>query len=662
MNFFEHQDAARKLTRRFVWMFFLAVVSIMAILSIVISLALDSFDFATVSLVSLGVFVVVGGASMIRLARLSQGGHVVADMMGARKVNLDTTDFNEKMLLNVVDEMSIASGVTRPAVYVMDDEGINAFAAGYHADNAVVAVTTGTLNTLTRAELQGVVAHEFSHILNGDMRLNIKLLGVLAGILLIGNLGYFMLRGASFARTSRDSRSGGAALAILGIAIAMIIVGFIGVLSGRMIQSSISRQREYLADASAVQFTRSPDGIAGALNKIRVIPTGSHIEGAHSAELNHMCFGESVSIKFMSGLMASHPPLEDRIKRVNPHFDFNAKIKMPSHYREHHDLDEQSDHESHAESGQVAAAGISNLAGSEVHATNVGDGSSSVARSHDVAGAGTMHVSTEQVMNDVGGLSAEQIEMGQAMRMAIPSELHQALTSEEGSRAVVYCLVLDLERRTREREVNLIVEGDNNTVAKQAWALWNSVNDLGLAYRQPLLDLAMGVVSYCEKDIRDKMAKTLREIIMFDGKVDFSELIVMLAVSPQLADGAHKITRNKHRSIPKLKSELLAVFGLLAMAGSDNEQEWKTAFEVATKHCDLTGSEFPAADQMSFSVLNKAIQKLRGLVPVKKKIVFQACVEMVLCDEEITLREYEMIRLMAKALECPLPVSISGES
>jgi len=221
---------------------------------------------------------------------------------------------------------------------------------------------------------------------------------------------------------------------------------------------------------------------------------------------------------------------------------------------------------------------------------------------------------------------------------------------------------LDLERRTREREVNLIVEGDSNAVAKLAWPLWEHVHNLGLAFRQPLLDLAMGVVSYCDKPTRDKMAKTLREIIMFDGKVDFSELMVMLAVSPQLADGAHKITRNKYRSIPKLKSELLAVFGLLAMAGSDDEQEWQIAFDVGIKHCNLAGNAFPAADQMSFSVLNKAIQKLRGLVPAKKQTVFKACVEMVLCDDEVTLREYEMIRLMAKALECPLPVSIVGEA
>ncbi len=657
MNFFEHQDAARKLTRRFVWMFFLAIVVIMVVLSLAIATAFDSFDLPTIGLSALGVLVVIGGASLIRLARLSQGGHVVAEMMGARKVDLDSKDPQEIVLLNVVEEMSIASGVTRPAVYIMDEQGINAFAAGYHADNAVVAVTTGTLETLTRAELQGVVAHEFSHILNGDMRLNIKLLGVLAGILLIGNLGYFMLRGITYARaSSRDSKAGGAIVAVLGASIAMIVIGFIGVLCGRMIQSSISRQREYLADASAVQFTRSPDGIAGALNKIRVLANGSHVESKHAAELNHMCFGESVSIKFMSGLMASHPPLEDRITRINPHFDLNATVSMPEHYHEQ----QQSSDEHDSPESMAGVAGISQLAGSG-SGSGSGESSTNPSKYHPSAET-TIKVNAKQVMNDVGALTSEQIERGQAMRMAIDPELHQALTTEEGSRAVVYCLVLDIERRTREREVNLIVEGDNNEVAKLAWSLWEFVHDLGLAFRQPLLDLAMGVISYSDKSIRDKMAKTLREIIMFDGKVDFSELMVMLAVSPQLSDGAHKITRNQYKSINKLKPELFAVFGLLAMAGSDDEGEWQVAFEVAVEHCELPESDFPAADQMSFSVLNKSIQKLRGLMPNKKQIVFAACVEMVLYDEEITLREYEMIRLMAKALECPLPVSISGES
>ncbi|VAW82739.1 Heat shock protein HtpX / FIG017973: domain of unknown function [hydrothermal vent metagenome] len=656
MNFFEHQDAARKLTRRFVWMFFLAIVIVMVVLSLAIATAFDSFDLPTIGLSSLGVLVVIGGASLLRLARLSQGGHVVAEMMGARKVDLDSKDPQEIMLLNVVEEMSIASGVTRPAVYIMDDEGINAFAAGYHADNAVVAVTVGTLDTLSRAELQGVVAHEFSHILNGDMRLNIKLLGVLAGILLIGNLGYFMLRGVTYARvSSRDSKAGGVIIAMLGASIAMIVIGFIGVLCGRMIQSSISRQREYLADASAVQFTRSPEGISGALNKIRVLANGSHVESKHAAELNHMCFGESVSIRFMSGLMASHPPLEDRIKRIDPNFDLNATVTMPEHYHEQ----EQVNGEHDSSASMAAAAGISQLAGSGAGAnTSTGENS---AKSRPNAES-TVKVNAKQVMNDVGALTSEQIEVGHAMRLAIDPELHEALTTEEGCRAVVYCLVLDIERRTREREVNLIVEGDNNEVAKLAWFLWEFVHDLGLAFRQPLLDLAMGVISYCDKSTRDKMAKTLREIIMFDGKVDFSELMVMLAVSPQLSDGAHKITRNKYKSITKLKSELLAVFGLLAMAGSDDEGEWQVAFEVAVEHCELPESDFPAADQMSFSVLNKSIQKLRSLMPDKKQIVFAACVEMVLYDEEITLREYEMIRLMAKALECPLPVSISGES
>jgi len=270
-----------------------------------------------------------------------------------------------------------------------------------------------------------------------------------------------------------------------------------------------------------------------------------------------------------------------------------------------------------------------------------------------------IQVKAEQVVNEVGSLTSEQMEMGRAMHMAIPAELHQALGSEEGARAIVYCLVLDLERRTRERQVNLIVKGDNNQVAKLAWELWEHVNDLGLAFRQPLLDLAVGVISYSDSETRHKMTKTLQDIIMYDGKVDFSELILMLAVSPHLSDDALKGPRNKYRHLGRLKAELSVVLGLLAKAGSDKEQAQMQAFNVAIEHTQLTEVKFPAEEQMSFGVLNSALNKLRQLVPAKKQLLFEACVAMVLHDDEVTLREYELLRLMSNALECPLPPKIA---
>src|SRR3954464_4154797 len=260
--------------------------------------------------------------SLIHIARLGGGGAAVAAMAGARPLASNTTDPLERRLVNIVEEMAIASGVRVPQVYVMDNEsGINAFAAGWDVSGAVVAVTRGALETLNRDELQGVVGHEFSHILNGDMRLNIRMLGVLAGIVFIGSVGAFGMRSAGEADDIR------AAAALFVIGLSLFIVGYVGLFFGRLIKAAVSRQREYLADASSVQFTRNPDGIAGALDQIRGSPRRALISARCAEDFSHMFFGESLRQRF-GGLLATHPSLDARIARVNPRF-------QPSSYRKH---------------------------------------------------------------------------------------------------------------------------------------------------------------------------------------------------------------------------------------------------------------------------------------------------------------------------------------
>ena len=240
-------------------------------------------------------------------------------MLGGRPVDPQTKDLAQRRLLNVVEEMAIASGVPVPPVFVLENEpGINAFAAGFHPNDAVVAVSQGALNYLTREEIQGVIAHEFSHILNGDMRLNLRLIGIVYGILVLAVIGYYVMRSTSF--SSRDDEKKGGAAAILFIGLAMYILGYIGVFFGNLIKSAISRQREYLADASAVQFTRYPQGIAGALKKIGGLTEGSRIRDQHAEEVSHMFFGDALSGSFFQ-LFATHPPLADRIRRLDPEFN-----------------------------------------------------------------------------------------------------------------------------------------------------------------------------------------------------------------------------------------------------------------------------------------------------------------------------------------------------
>lgn len=316
MNFFEHQEMARKKTGRLIFYFILSVLSI--IIAVYFAAAgiflysADNVTFWDPSLfiaVAVGTFLLVGGGSLYKTSALAAGGKVVAESLGGRIVS-SPRDPDEKKLMNVVHEMAIASGTPVPTVYIMDQEaGINAFAAGFTSGDAVIGVTRGAIEQLSRGELQGVIAHEFSHILNGDMRMNIRLIGILHGILMISLLGYWMFRiTAHSGRGSREKGGGAAAFVLLGIA--LMIIGYVGVFFGNMIKSAVSRQREFLADASAVQFTRYPDGLAGALKKIAGI--GSRIASPHAQEASHMFFSNGLG----AALFATHPPLDERISRI----------------------------------------------------------------------------------------------------------------------------------------------------------------------------------------------------------------------------------------------------------------------------------------------------------------------------------------------------------
>src|SRR5487761_2174898 len=326
MNFFEQQDAARRHTMRLVVLFLLAVVAIVVAVNFVAALACVGIAANTATggarlnapasfyaIVTLATLALIAGGSLAQIAGLAGGGAALARMMGARQIATQSGDPAERRLLDVVEEMAIASGIAVPQVFVMDDEqSINAFAAGYSPDQAAVVVTRGTLEHLNRDELQGVIGHEFSHVLNGDMRLNLRLMGVLGGILLLTTLGRML----AYSSSRRDSK--GAAFVLLGFG--LIVIGYIGVFFGRLIQASVSRQREFLADASSVQFTRNPDGIGGALAKIG--QSGSRVDHPRAAEANHLFFGEAIASDFADvfpDLMATHPPVGERLKRIYGH-------------------------------------------------------------------------------------------------------------------------------------------------------------------------------------------------------------------------------------------------------------------------------------------------------------------------------------------------------
>ncbi|RJP94575.1 MAG: hypothetical protein C4518_03005, partial [Desulfobacteraceae bacterium] len=418
MNFFEHQEQSKRNTFKLIVLMILAVSAIVISVYAAVMVAFYTqditlsagggpaawFDPSVFSGVALVVLTLIMGGSFVKLIALRRGGSYVAESLGGRRILPETHDIKEKRLINVVEEMALSAGMAVPAAYVLDQEqGINAFAAGHSPSDAVVAVTSGCLNQLSRDELQGVVAHEFSHILNGDMNLNLRLIGMVSGIMVLATAGRIVLQGT---RTSRNSKSSGP---ILMLGLMLIIIGYAGVLAARIIQSAVSRQREYLADASAVQFTRNPSGIANALKKIGGFMKGSIVRAPLAGEASHMFFGSAIATLF-----ATHPPLKDRIRRIDPGFsgDF-AAISAPGDIATEEFATEKLSPEylSSQNRSMDADAWLSSFSGTSP----------------------AMRIVPGQVSETVGTIDPEQVRHSAMLLQTIPSDIRRELNDALGA-------------------------------------------------------------------------------------------------------------------------------------------------------------------------------------------------------------------------------------
>ncbi len=336
MNFFKEQEEARKRIRRFKFTFFLVVLFTTLVTSFFLTFFSgfserkivtettygdyeSSLDTSVVTKDSAGRFAVVFIGTLGFILCLSwfkrwtlrEGGPKIAEMVGGVPLTTDRASLPYQKLQNTVEEMSIAAGIVPPKVYVLPHENhINAFAAGFTSHDSVVAVSRGCLEKLNRDELQGVVAHEIGHIINGDMKLNLELIGYLHGLMGISHIGRSMMRNSG--RSSSRDKKGNAGL----IGFGLYLIGMIGYFFGLMLKFSISRGQEYHADAKAVQLSRNPDGIGGALKKIMAIENQFKVAAANASEISHLYFFYPDSSSFFS----THPPLPDRIKRILPSF------------------------------------------------------------------------------------------------------------------------------------------------------------------------------------------------------------------------------------------------------------------------------------------------------------------------------------------------------
>ncbi len=643
MNFYAAQEQARRKTRWLVVLFVLAILSLVVLTNLFIMFFAEystdyyvqghtpttfweKFDWARFIWIGVGVTVVILLGSFIRTLTLKDGGSAIAEMMGARLVSGNPRDALEKRLLNVVEEMAIAAGTPVPQVYVMDAEsGINAFAAGYGTGDAVVTVTRGALEKLNRAELQGVIGHEFSHIVNGDMRLNIRLIGILFGILMVALIGRMLLRWGAFSSSGSRGRDNNASVPLVLLGLGLLILGYVGVFFGNLIKASVSRQREYLADASSVQFTREPQGIAGALKKIGGDAEGSLIRHPDAEELSHAYFGEGIHYLFgFNSLFATHPPLEKRILRLDPHWDGEFILPEPQSAI----AVEQEEEQRHRPDARDIAAGA-------VVLTNVLN-------------------SIEQATAARG-----QSELEQAGRLldAIPQPLEAAAHEPHGARALIYALVLHQDSELLQRQLDHLREYADTGVAEATERHMEQVARLDPSLRLALVDMALPALRQLSPRQYRLFRDNLLQLVEMDGHISPFEWALKAIVLRNLAmafEGGRP-PLGRYNSLRPLKKEIAIMLGYLVHYTHDGGMARLHAFQAGLQAMGLAELEPPPEEKLTAKRLDLAMARLAQLRPLRKPLLLKGCAAAVAADGRIEPLERELLRAFSSLLDCPLP-------
>jgi Zn-dependent protease with chaperone function len=639
MDFFQNQDAARKKTGLLIVYFVLAVVVIIASVYLAIAAILTFaeskgrgsapgvsalWDPQLFGLVALGTAALISGGSLYKVASLAGGGHTVAELLGGRLVHPETSDPDERRVLNVVEEMAIASGVPVPPVYLLEAEpGINAFAAGHAPGDAVVAVTSGCVQRLTRDELQGVIAHEFSHILNGDMRLNIRLMGVLFGILLIGLAGWVLFRstgdGGVRVGSRDDDRKGNNALPLIGLA--LYVIGYAGVFFGNLIKAAVSRQREFLADASAVQFTRNPEGIAGALKKIGALAEGSRIEDAHAEEASHMFFGNAVEgVGQLFGLLSTHPPLVERIRRIDPSFDGDfSKVRFEPA------PDEARPRREPARRERPAA----------------------------------MAFDPVQAVARVGTIAPANLAYAADLLESMPRPLSAVVREPLGAQAAIYALLLDPDESVRRDQLAWLEAHALPASVRETWKILPEVQRLDPGSRLPLVELAVPALRQMTPAQFHDFYRGVEALVQADRKVTLFEyalqrLLIRQVVKHFVRVGTPVATIT---TFPPLVGPTSVVLSALARFGHETPDGVAAAFEAGVRVLEWPGTRFGLAPEGTIGIreIDAALKRLDAAAPSLKKQILEACATCIVVDGRVTVEEGEMLRAVSDSLGCPMP-------
>ncbi len=618
MDFFAQQDQSRKQSLYLTFLFVLAVIFVAVAVYVVVQLTFylsmgkpDTyrngfawFDFEMFLLVTCVTLGIITLGSLFKMLQLRKGGSYVAENLGGRRVMRLSADKDEKRLLNVVEEMAIASGVSVPQVYIMAEEtGINAFAAGYTPGDAAIAVTRGCLSTLNREQLQGVIAHEFSHILNGDMRLNIRLIGFLYGIMVIAIVGRGLLRGSG---RSRNKKGGGQTIVL---AIALMVIGYVGQIFGRIIQSAVSRQREFLADASAVQFTRNPGGLAGALKIIGGFTNGSTIVSPNAHEASHLFFSAAIR-----SLFATHPPLDERIRRLDPGY-----------------------------SGHVKETGL---------------GSGTVSGDRFDASVSMMSADARETRQTIGNITPRHVDYSARLLSALPERIRDELDDPLGATAIVCGLLLDRDPKEREHQFKVMNKLAPVEVIRQLLILEKEIRKLKPVFYLPVLELAIPTLRCLSPAQVAGMKRYIQALVEADGKLTLFEFVLEKIVAHQLGMiYSHAGRRKMIQQIDPLLPQMVRLLSMLAKSGNKGVEGTNKAFAAGFEQLRSAGvtEKESMLENVSFMEVDVALDRLALAAPNIKGIIFDACCGCVLYDKKVSIPEAELLRATASVMDIPVP-------
>ncbi|MEM9352542.1 MAG: M48 family metallopeptidase [Planctomycetota bacterium] len=642
-DFFERQSQSRTNTRWLVILFTVAVVVLVGAVVVVTAIATGVVQEGDQSFAATGELAAPGAeqlmpafaaggftlllilmGSLFKIAQLNGGGTTVAESLGGRRLFGNSADPYEQRLLNVVEEMALASGVPVPPVFLLKEEqGINAFAAGYSPSDAVIGVTRGATEGLTRDELQGVIAHEFSHILNGDMRMNIRLIGVLHGILLLALIGRAALRIAAHSgrgrRSSKDN-GGGIVLAIVVVGLVTLILGSLGSFFGNLIKAAVSRQREYLADASAVQFTRNPGGIGGALKRIGGASMGSRLQHANAAEMSHMYFGQGVWEGF-TGMMATHPPLPKRILAIEPNWDgsYPAPLTVAA----------------------VSAAGAAGFAG----------GPSRFAVSQEVV---------EKAADQVGEPTELHRRYVEELVGQLPPPVRDAAREPYGSRAVIYGLLLDADPSVRQAQWAALDRHAAPDVAELTRKLSPQIDTVDARSRLPLIDMALPSLRAMTPTQYKAFAAAFQKLIEADNRIGLFEWMLHRVLVRHLEPEFGEVRRPgiAYYRLQRLTKECSGLLSALAHSSGDAEEAFaRGAAELSGVEVYLIGK-----DRAGLADLNEALTTLTRVAAGRRRELIDACAACICADDHVNVREAELLRGISDMLDCPMPPLVAGQT